>query len=130
MNQDNSPEHVYDCPNVVEFELQEKSPVYYTTIKSGIDRSVPSSHQKPIRKSSKATEKCKPVPEHKTQNINCNKVTAAVIVVTCLNILLALCGLVAAVYAIVSLRAAEIAPTAAGETDSTTSSVQMLFFKM
>ena len=120
MNQDNSPEHEYDCPNFVKFELQEKNP-YYTTLKSGIHQSIPSSYQEPTTKSCKVTE-VKTTPEHKTQS---NKVMAVVVVVTCINILLALCSLVAGAYSITSLRTAEIAP-AVGDVNASTD-VQMLF---
>ena len=120
MNQNNSPEHVYDHPDVVKTELQESSPVYYSTIKNGIDQSMP------IKKS-------KTISEHKASN-NCNKVTctaAAVIMVTCINILLALCGLVAGVYAIVNLVELQVNLQADSVNDAevagTSGSVQMLF---
>lgn len=90
----NSPEHVYDHPDGVGFELQERNPAYCTIIKSGIVSQISTSKSGEITKS-------KPIPEGKTQNNY--KVTAAVIVVTCVNILLALCGLVAAVLATVNL---------------------------
>ena len=113
MNQNNSPEHVYD-----EFELQGSSPVYYSTIKNGIDQSLP-------------RKKIKTISEHKAQN-NCNKVTAAtVIIVTCINILLALCGLVAGVYAIMNLVELQVNLQADSVKDAevagTSGSVQILF---
>ena len=90
MNRVDSPEYKYDYPNVETFEMQDNLVYDGVSNKSDLNRSVNVSYNK------------KKIPE--SSKFNCNKVIAAFIVVTCLNILLALIGLVIAVYPIVKLQ--------------------------